>query len=268
MDASHRLSVLLEDPSRSALLTDVDGTLSRIVARPEHARVPVAARKSLETLAEHLRLVACVTGRPTSVVRELVGTDKVTYFGNHGLGLLEPGAEDAAAMIGEPESKLAGEFIRRHDDASWVVAKIRIEDKGPIQALHWRGADSRTEEKVRQIGELAEREGLDTHWGRKVLELRPPGMKGKAGAVDALLEQGELTTVVYAGDDRTDLEAAIRLREMEKEGTLERLIVVAVASDEGPPELVEMADLVLEEPEEWIAELVALADLAAGRVEG
>jgi len=258
------LSALLEDPAHAALLTDVDGTLSRIVARPEHARVPVAARRSLETLSDHLGLVACVTGRPTSVVRELVGTDKVTYFGNHGLGLLQPGEENPSAVIGPEEAKLAADFIRRHDDAGWVVAKVRIEDKGPIQALHWRGADDRTEAKVREIADLAEREGLDTHWGRKVLELRPPGMEGKAGAVDTLLEGDGFSTVVFAGDDRTDLEAAIRLRELEREGRIERLIIVAVASDEGPPELVEMADLVLEEPEDWIARLVELAGQVAG----
>ncbi len=262
------LSVLLDDPSRSALLTDVDGTLSRIVARPEHARVPVAARLSLETLADHLALVACITGRPTGTVRELVGTDKVTYFGNHGLGLLQPGEENADSVIDDETAKLSAEFIRRHDDASWVVAKIRIEDKGPIQALHWRGADGRTEDKVKDIARLAEQEGLDIHWGRKVLELRPPGMKGKAGAVDALLGDGDLTTVVFAGDDRTDLEAAIRLRELRDEGMIERLMIVAVASDEGPPELAAMADLVVEEPEDWIALLVDLARYAKDRPDG
>lgn len=264
MDALDRLSVLLEDPAHSALLTDVDGTLSRIVSRPERARVPAAARRSLETLADHLELVACITGRPTGVVRKLVGTDKVTYFGNHGLGLLEPGETRASAVIDEDTAGLAREFIRDHDDAAWVVAKIRIEDKGPIQALHWRGADGRTEARVREIADLAEKAGLDTHWGRKVLELRPPGMRGKAGAVDSLLERGDLTTVVFAGDDRTDLEAAIRLREMVEEGRIEKLLIVAVASDEGPVELVGTADLVVEEPEDWIDLLVGLAHRAEG----
>lgn len=262
------LSVLLEDPVRSALLTDVDGTLSRIVARPEHARVPVAARRSLETLADHLGMVACVTGRPTHVVRDLVGTDKVTYFGNHGLGLLEPGEENPSAVIDAEAAKLATDFIRRHDDASWVVAKIRVEDKGPIQALHWRGADHRTEDKIREIAAIAEREGLDTHWGRKVLELRPPGMEGKAGAVDSLLDGTDLDTVVFAGDDRTDLEAAIRLRELRDAGRISNLAIVAVDSDEGPPELVEMADLVVDEPEQWIELLVDLAAAASGDSDG
>ncbi|MCO5314584.1 MAG: trehalose-phosphatase [Solirubrobacterales bacterium] len=262
------LTILLEEPSRSALLTDVDGTLCRIVERPDRARVPAVARDSLETLADHLGLVACVTGRPTRTARKLVGTDRVTYFGNHGLGLLHPGEEEPFPVIEEEKRRLARDFIRENDDAAWVVAKIRIEDKGSIQALHWRGADGRTEDMVHGIAERAERSGLDTHWGRKVLELRPPGMAGKAGAVDSLLEGSEWPAVAFAGDDRTDLEAAIRLRELQEEGRIDRLAVVAIASNEGPDELVEMADLVLDEPEQWIAMLVDLARLVQGEPDG
>lgn len=262
------LSALLEEPSRSALLTDVDGTLCRIVERPDRARVPAAARQSLETLADHLGLVACVTGRPTRTARKLVGTDRVTYIGNHGLGLLYPGEECPEAVIDEDRARLAGEFVREHDDASWVVAKIRIEDKGPIQALHWRGADGRTEEMVHRIAGQAKRAGLDTHWGRKVLELRPPGMEGKAGAVNALLAGSDLTTVAFAGDDVTDLEAAIRLRELRQSGQISGLAIIAVDSDEGPDELVEMADLVVDEPEEWVALLVGLARQVRGGSDG
>lgn len=246
------LSLLLEDPGRSALLSDVDGTLCRIVGRPDRARVPARARRSLEILAEHLGLVACVTGRLTRTARELVGARNVTYFGNHGLGLLRPGEDRPLVILDDEDADRAPDFIAANDDPVWVEAKIRIEDKGPIQALHWRGAGERTEEMIREIAARAEGAGLDTHWGRKVLELRPPGMDGKAGAVDILLEGTDLETVVFAGDDRTDLEAAVRLRELLSEGRIGRLVIVAVDSEEGPPELVEMADVVVGEPEEWI----------------
>jgi phosphoglycolate phosphatase-like HAD superfamily hydrolase len=77
-------------------------------------------------------------------------------------------------------------------------------------------------------------------------------MEGKAGAVEHLLEGTGVETVAFAGDDRTDLDAAIRLREMKDRGEIARLILVAVASEEGPPELVEMADIVLDDPDEWL----------------
>jgi trehalose-phosphatase len=245
-------------------LSDVDGTLCRIVDRPDQARVPARARESLETLADHLALVACVTGRPSPVAREMVGAEKITYFGNHGLSFIKPGMDKPTVVIEGEEATRARNFIRDNDNPFWITAKIRIEDKGPIQALHWRGADHRTEEMVRGIADHAQAAGLATHWGRKVLELRPPGMEGKAGAVDELLDGTDIDTVVFAGDDRTDYEAAIRLRKLADEGRLRNLTIVAIDSDEGPPELIEMADLVVTEPEEWID---LIEDLAAGASE-
>lgn len=253
------LSILLEDPSRASLMTDVDGTLCRIVGRPDQARVPVRARDSLATLAGHLALVACITGRPSQVARKMVGVEEITYFGNHGLSYIKPGQDRPTVVIEGEEAERAKNFIRDNDTPFWVTAKIRIEDKGPIQALHWRGAGPRTEEAVRGIADHAQAAGLATHWGRKVLELRPPGMEGKAGAVDELLEDTDIDTVVFAGDDRTDLEAALRLRNLADSGRLKNLLIVAIDSDEGPPELIETADLVLAEAEEWIDLLEDLA---------
>jgi len=241
-------------------MSDVDGTLCRIVDRPDQARVPVRARESLETLADHLALVACITGRPSPVARKMVGAEKITYFGNHGLSYIKPGQDRPTVVIEGEEAARAKNFIRVNDNPFWVTAKIRVEDKGPIQALHWRGAGRRTEEVMRTIADHAQSAGLATHWGRKVLELRPPGMEGKAGAVDELLDGTDIDTVVFAGDDRTDLEAAIRLRKLFEAGQLKKLVIVAIDSDEGPPELVEMADLVVAEPEEWID---LIEDLAA-----
>lgn len=259
MTSEPTLSVLLEDPDSSALITDVDGTLCRIVGRPERAVVPARARAALETLAERLEVVACVSGRPVEVVSRMVDVPSVTYIGNHGLEVIEPGGSRVVELDAE-EVGLTADFVRRNDSPFWVSAGIRVEDKGPIQALHWRGADDRTEQAVREIAEQASASGLDIHWGRKVMELRPPGMEGKAGAVESLLEGRNVRTVVFAGDDRTDLEAAIRLRELDEAGDIEKLILVAVASDEGPPELVEMADVVVDDPDRWIDMLRDLAD--------
>src|SRR5690606_31571104 len=93
------LELLLEDPAHSALMSDVDGTLCRIVDRPDRARVPARARESLETLADHLALVACITGRPSPVARRMVGAEKITYFGNHGLSYIKPGMDRPTVVI-------------------------------------------------------------------------------------------------------------------------------------------------------------------------
>jgi trehalose 6-phosphate phosphatase len=259
MNQDSPLSILLDEPGRSALMSDVDGTLCRIVDRPEKAKVPPKATESMEKLSDELALVACVTGRPAKVALKMVAAPSVTYFGNHGLELLEPGQREPTVILEGEQVTRAERFVARHDSPFWIAAKIRIEDKGPIQALHWRGAGERTENMVREIAEQARAADLVTHWGRKVLELRPPDMEGKAGAVEALLSDTGIRTVVFAGDDQTDLDAVHRLRGMQGEGKIENLLIVGVDSDEGPPELMEIADIVVSSSDEWIDMVAGLA---------
>src|SRR5829696_6595636 len=88
---SSLLESLRRDPSRTAILTDVDGTLAPIVARPQEAAVPAAATRALERVAERYGLVGCISGRRAEEARRLVGLDRLAYAGNHGLELLLPG---------------------------------------------------------------------------------------------------------------------------------------------------------------------------------
>ena len=57
------LARLAEEPSRAAILLDVDGVLAPIVPRPEDARVPDELRDELRRLCARYALVACVSGR-------------------------------------------------------------------------------------------------------------------------------------------------------------------------------------------------------------
>ena len=66
-----------------------------------------------------------------------------------------------------------------------------------------------------------------------MLELRPVGGGGKDAAVASLLAADGLDRAVYAGDDRTDLDAFRRLRELREEGELEAAVCVGVLSPEG-----------------------------------
>ncbi len=152
--------------------------------------------------------------------------------------------------------RAAADHLAGLDPGPLEAAGLRREDKGPIQALHWRGAadQASAEALAREIADAAARAGLEPHWGRKVLELRPPGGGGKAAAVSALIESGEgITAAAYAGDDRTDLDAFRRLRQMRDSGRLARAICVGIVSEEGPAEIREEADLEISGPGEWIA---------------
>ena len=252
---------LSADPARAAILTDIDGTLAPIVERPEDAAVPARAAELLAALSGRFGLVGCVSGRRAAEARRLVGVDGIAYAGNHGLELLLPGDERARldpSLEGREEA--AAEFIATLDPGP-EEAGLRREDKGPIQALHWRGAgDERgAEARAHEIAAAAGRAGLEPHWGRKVLELRPVGGGGKDAAVSALLAADGVTAATYAGDDRTDLDAFRRLRDLSENGELGTAICVGVLSPEGPHEIAEESDLQVEGPAGWLAILEELA---------
>jgi trehalose 6-phosphate phosphatase len=105
----------------------------------------------------------------------------------------------------------------------------------------------------------AERDGLAVHWGRKVLEVRPPVEFDKGRAVRSLVERASARAALFAGDDTTDLDAFDALRRLEEEGALETTVLVGVRSDEGPPEIVDRADLVVDGVEGFTLVLAALA---------
>src|ERR1700749_308164 len=85
------LAPLRAEPSRSAILTDFDGTLAPIVERAEDAGLLDGAREVLVALTERYGLVGAVSGRRAADVRGLIGLDSIAYAGNHGLALLRPG---------------------------------------------------------------------------------------------------------------------------------------------------------------------------------
>jgi trehalose 6-phosphate phosphatase len=257
------LEPLRADLARAAVLTDVDGTLAPIAERAEDAAVPAAARAALARLSERCGLVGCISGRQAEEARRLVGLDAIAYAGNHGLELLLPG--DAAPR---PDPSLAGReadaarFLAAVDPERLRSAGLRLEDKDAIQALHWRGAgdEAHAEGCAHEIAVEAGHAGLEPRWGRKVLELRPVGGGGKDAAVASLLAGERIAAAVYAGDDRTDLDAFRRLRELRESGELETAVCVGIVSAEAPPELPEESDLIVDGPAGWLAILEWLAE--------
>ena len=165
------------------------------------------------------------------------------------------------------------EFVLGLDAAQLAGAGLRLEDKGPIQALHWRGTPDE-EAAGRRAGEVAAEAraaGLEPHWGRKVLEIRPVAGIDKGTAVRRLLADHPPDRALFAGDDRTDLDAFRALRSMVAEGSLRGAVCIGVESDEAPAQLAEQADAVVSGTEELLELLRSLvgdptrsADAAGG----
>ncbi len=251
------LAPLRADPGRAAVLLDIDGTLAPIVERAEEAHVPEPTRQLLIEIAKRYALVACVSGRRASEARAMVAIGTIFYLGTHGAELLRPGQTRPSF---DPELEAWAPRIERFahelDLSELRRRRVRFEHKGPILALHWRGAPDEDGAR-RAVGEAAataEAEGLHTHWGRKVLELRPPVRFDKGSGIAALLAeaggesegQTRFEAALYAGDDRTDLDAFRALQRLVDAGTLAQAVRVAVGSEEGPAEIRAEADLVVE----------------------
>ena len=238
MTVAASLAQLAEEPDRAGLLLDVDGTLAPIVARPEAARVPDATREILRRLVSRYGLVACVSGRPGSEAERIVGVDGIRYVGEHGLEL-EPRAaawatrlEKFAAKVpwpAEPGKRLTLSFHYR-TAANPEAARVLLED----------------------VAASALAAGLRPRWGRMVLEVRPPIDADKGTAVRQVLGDAQLARALYAGDDTTDLDAFRAL------DGLELAVRVAIASEEGPSDLGEAADLVVGSPDALAALLARL----------
>jgi trehalose 6-phosphate phosphatase len=243
------LRPITADPSRSALFFDVDGTLAPIVERAADAQVPKDTSLVLARLSRRYAQVACISGRSAADVRRLVGVGGIAYAGSHGAELLEPNAASPRIASDfarwEPEVK---SFVAERDTPVLRRLRVRIEDKGPIMTFHWRGApdEDAARARVEELGDEAESAGLATHWGRKVLEIRPPVPIGKDRAVRELLSRTPARAALYAGDDVTDLDGFAALRDLVEEGQLEGAVAVGVRSDEGPREIVDHADLVVD----------------------
>jgi len=262
-DLKWLVAPLRENPSRSAILTDVDGTIAPIVTEPADATVPAKTREILRLLADRYALVGCLTGRRALDARRIVGLDQLAYSGNHGFELLLPGDTEV-----RPDPSLDGHemdaprFVEALDRSELQRVGIRTEDKGAIVALHWRGASNEgaAESLAHEIASEAEWQGLVPHRGRKVLEIRPNVAINKGIAVAALIPARPIDAALYGGDDRTDVDAFAALRTLEEDDALKAVACIAVASDESPPEVSQAGELTVDGPEAFVRVLEALAE--------
>lgn len=256
------LAPLRADPGRAAILLDIDGTLAPIVRHADDAAVPESTRKQLIAVAKRYAVVGCISGRRSATARQMVALGSIAYVGNHGAELLEPGGTQLEI---DPEVAAHESRVREFADAAYTAdvqrLRVRSEDKGSIIALHWRGApdEDAAERAVRAIADQAQADGLWIHWGRKVLELRPPVALNKGRGARRLLDGRDLAAGLYVGDDMTDLDAFAGLRALVDDGKLGAAICVGVRSEETPEALEQGADLLVDGPAGVVELLRALA---------
>ena len=246
-----KLTALGADPARAAILLDFDGTLAPIVSRPEEVAPVPGAREVLAALATRFRLVAVVSGRPTSDLERLIGLDGVRYEGLYGL----------------PGGLTAPDVLRtRAEDVAKAVPEAWVEPKGATVAVHYRQAVDPVSARAAlapALVALAEDTGHELFEGKMVFELAPAGESRKGGAVDRLVRGDGLEAALYAGDDLPDLEAFAALDQLAADGLI--AVKVAVGGPATPEALRKDADVVVDDPASLVTLLRELGGIDASR---
>ena len=243
--ALKRLEAWRADAGSIAILTDIDGVLAPIVPTPDMSEVSEELRGILRELGEKYLLVAGISGRKTEDARDLIGLDEVVYFGNHGFEILRDGEVEVV-----PEALPFYERVQELESRAKEELEPQgafIEEKGITASIHYRNAPPEVGERsVEFVKAEGERLGLRITVGRGVVEARPPIRADKGTAVRTLVEEYSPRKALFIGDDTTDLDAFRELERLRDEGLLDEILRIGVESDEGPPEIVTEADLVVD----------------------
>ena len=236
---------------------DFDGTLSPVVDDPEAARLHPGAPGALLELAEVVRAVAVITGRPA---RQLIAMGDLDALGD---AMLDRGAElfvfgqygnerwsatEQRIRSPRPPAGLATferelPSVRRQAGA----ADAYIEEKGLAVAVHTRRMDDPAgafDRLLAPVTALAERHHLTVEPGRNVIEVRS-GEMHKGQALRTFVAEQHATGVIFGGDDLGDIEAFKAVREMRSDG-LPGLVVCSASHEQ--PDLVDLADVVVDGP--------------------
>ena len=201
------------------IMLDIDGTLAPIAPRPQDAVVPPATRRAIAALAARPGVhVAIVSGRGAADARRLVSVGNSWVIGNHGIEIVGPQGESEIAPQAEPYQGAMAQASRKIASSVTHVAGVTLEDKVWTLSLHYRLADPVVVPRLKAaVDAIAQQHGLRVTEGKGVYEVRPPVHLDKGTAVLALARRlGGLvpgSSVIFAGDDRTDEDAFRVLRE-------------------------------------------------------
>ncbi|WP_432477574.1 trehalose-phosphatase [Nocardioides sp. GXQ0305] len=257
-EAGRRLEAYAEAAGRCVVGLDFDGVLSPIVDDPDEARIHPDAPGVLVDLAEVVRAVAVITGRPARQALALGDLDDVgAEIGERGKELFVFGqygnerwsstrrrvvSPRPPAGLSTFERELPA-LLRRFD-----AADAHVEEKGLAVAVHTRrlpdprAARDRLMEPLR---ELAGRHHLVLEPGRNVIEVRSSGMT-KGQAVRTFVEEQDAGGMLFIGDDLGDLDAFEAVGELRERG-LPTLLVCSLSEEENA--LAEHADVLVKGPD-------------------
>jgi trehalose 6-phosphate phosphatase len=245
-------AVAVLDERPSALVTDVDGTLSHIVRNPQHAVVSIEIKESLRRLLPRLDLVAVVTGRENEVARRMVGVEGLTYVGSYAIDTraAAPDASDIRAVRQQVVPFLP------------ALPCVTLELKEVSFSLHYRNCEDPEYVRARLIEfvePLAWANGAKIMEGKQVVEVVPGTLPDKASSFAKLMAASGINAAIFLGDDLADAAIFDEIRRRRRRGFIG--LGIGVVDAETPQAVRDAADLTLDGVDAVQTFLAALAEV-------
>ncbi len=236
------------------LVFDIDGTLSPIAPTPDMARLHPDVAPLLEKASNHSSVhVAIITGRAVDNGATMVNVPGLTYIGTHGLEWSN-GLPSVSSVQTETEADASVEPGRQLLDLAErylsSLPGLIVERKRIGGAIHYRLCSDPEEARLQiltLLKEPAKNLNMLLSEGKRVVEIKAPLKVNKGKALRRFVERFGLHGIIFAGDDRTDLDAVKEIVKLRSEGLASLSIVVKHADT--LPELLENANVVVEEVE-------------------
>jgi trehalose 6-phosphate phosphatase len=231
------------------LAFDIDGTLSPIVSTPAEARLYPGIAALLEEARSYAH-IAIMTGRAIESGAAMINIEGITYIGTHGVEWCEglPGKHevqinpDALPYLAQGETLLTLAEQKLANQPGILIERKRLGG-----SVHYRLAPQPEYARAMILDTLREpAKALNFYLseGKRVIDIKPALTLNKGTELRNFVQRFKLAGVLFAGDDRTDLDAVLEIERLRQDGL--QAASIAVQASDTLPALLEHADRVVQ----------------------
>ena len=218
--------------TKTAIITDVDGTLSEIVPSPDDALVDDEMKRILKNLARKFKFLIFITGRTIENVRIMVDIPGAYYIGNHGMEyqvnnkiVFDPKVDIFRKEIGKIEGKLKKKLN---------LPGLIFENKNTCLTVHYRMSENQDMARISILNEIRQlnlAKELKVTEGKKVIEIKPQIGNNKGTIIRSIVKDKKLDQVIYCGDDTTDIDAFRAIETLNNQPSFKGISIVILSKE-------------------------------------